>query len=79
MDVPTTPYRQVLDELAQSRGFSGAEELAQRAAEVGGFTPADALENPPAHFGVALDSVLHLTEEEKVRVTDAFVSTFWGW
>ena len=79
MNVPPTPYRQVLEDLAHSRGFSGAEELARRTAEVGGFTTADVLENPPAYFGVALDSVLRLTEEEKVRLTDAFVSTFWGW
>jgi hypothetical protein len=30
--VSTTPYRQVLEDLAHSRGFSGAEELAERAA-----------------------------------------------
>jgi hypothetical protein len=80
LNVATTPYRQVLDDLAHSRGFSGAEELAERAAEeMQGTTPRDVLENPPAYLGVALDTVLRLTEEEKVRLTDAFMSTFWGW
>ena len=46
MNVPPTPYRQVLEDLAHSRGFSGAEELARRTAEVGGFTTAEVLENP---------------------------------
>jgi hypothetical protein len=78
--VSTTPYRQVLEDLAHSRGFSGAEELAERAAEeMEGTTPGDVLENPPAYLGIALDAVLRLTEEEKVRLTDAFVSTFWRW
>jgi hypothetical protein len=44
-----------------------------------GTTPGDVLENPPAYLGIALDAVLGLTEEEKVRLTDAFVSTFWRW
>ena len=36
----TNPYREVLEDLAQSRGLSGAEELAERAAEADpDFTP----------------------------------------
>ena len=45
----TTPYRAVLEELAHSRGLSGAEELTDRAAGVApGFTPTTILEKPRA-------------------------------
>jgi hypothetical protein len=68
------PYRAVLEELAQNRGLSGAEELAERAAE---FDPErysawDMLECPQMGFGVTLDSVLKMSEEEKGRVSRAW-------
>jgi hypothetical protein len=65
----TNPYRAVLDELAQSRGLSGAEELAEKAAEaVPNHTPEGILEGTSRNFGHALDAVLDLTDEEKGRV-----------
>ena len=41
----TNPYRLVLEDLARSRGLSGAEELAEKAAEVDpDYTPREILD-----------------------------------
>jgi hypothetical protein len=63
-------YRDVLEELAISRGFSGAEELAEEVVKVGpDYTERDILEAGHGGFGIPLDRVLEMTEEEKVRLT----------
>ena len=73
----TTAYRRVLEDLAESRGLAGAEELAEKAAAVApGLTAEEVLENPPGGYGNALDAVLSLSEEEKALISSAFVETF---
>lgn len=73
----TADYRDVLEGLAHSRGFSGAEEVARRAVELDpSFTVRELLEAPPGGFDSALDAVLHMNEEEKVLITRAFSKTF---
>lgn len=70
-------YREVLEELAISRGFEGAEEVAMRAVELDPrHTVQELLEAPNGGYGTALDAVLHMSEEEKRRITDAFTRTF---
>ncbi len=70
-------FRRVLEDLAHSRGLANAEELAEKAAAVDPRMSSPALlENPPVGFGNALDAVLHLSEEEKVLISGAFVETF---
>jgi hypothetical protein len=61
--------------LAHGRGFSGAEELATKAAKVYPEVRSGCrvstrriLEEPPALYGEALDKVLQLTEEERIRL-----------
>jgi hypothetical protein len=75
----TTPYRAVLEDLAHSRGLSGAEELVERAAEgTRGLTAAAILERPPAGYGKSLDAVLRMDDRERGRVAAAFAETFLG-
>ena len=70
-------YRDVLEELAISRGFEGAEEVARQAAELSpGYTARALLEKPRAGFGCALDAVLRMSDAEKRRLTAAFERTF---
>jgi len=77
MTEATNPYRAYLEELAESRGLPGAQELAQAAAIADpDFTTEEILKNPPGGFGQAIDAVFHLSEEEKVRLTDAWRETF---
>ncbi len=72
-----TSYREVLEELASSRGFEDAAAVAVRAVELDpSYTVRDLLEAPPGGFGTALDAVLDMNAEEKVRLTGAFVATF---
>lgn len=75
--VKTEDYRDVLEELAISRGLSGAEELARRAVEAEPrFTVRSILEDPEGGYGHALDEVLVMSGAEKRRVSDAFARTF---
>ncbi len=77
MEQRTEGYREVLEELARSRGLSGAEELARRAVEAEpGFTVRGILEDPRGGYGHALDAVLGMDEAERVRLSDAFARTF---
>ncbi len=70
-------YREVLEELAASRGFDGAEDLARRAVELDpSYTVEELLERAPGGFGRALDAVMHLDEDEKERLYKAFMHTF---
>ncbi|MDP9480565.1 MAG: hypothetical protein M3R38_33710 [Actinomycetota bacterium] len=72
-----TAYLWTLEYLAHSRGFSGAEEVARRAAEIDPrYTARDLLESPPGGYGTALDAVLEMDGGEKVRLTQAFRETF---
>lgn len=76
-EVETTDYRGVLEDLARSRGLSGARALAQLAHEAHPrHSVRKLLESPQGGFGNALDAVLEMNEEEKVRVSAAFASTF---
>ncbi len=71
------PYRDVLEDLARSRGLSGAEELGQRAAELDpGHTAQEYLEEPPIGFGTKVDRLLNLSDREKVRLSEGFRVTF---
>jgi beta-phosphoglucomutase-like phosphatase (HAD superfamily) len=72
-----TAHEAALTELAHSRGIADPEELRDRLRPEGRERTARLLvEEPPAGFGQALDSVLDLAEEEKVRLARAFVETF---
>ena len=72
-------YRDVLEDLAKSRGMSGAEELAKRAHALDPeCSPEQLLSNPPGGYGRVLDRVLALSEEEKVRLSNAYAWTFLG-
>lgn len=65
-------YRDVLEELAKERGFSGAEELARRVVEVDpDYTEREILEATVGGFGQALDKVIALTEAERVRISES--------
>lgn len=73
----TEGYRDVLEELARSRGMGEAEDLARRAVEAEpGFTVRGILEDPKGGYGHALDAVLEMDEEERVRLSNAFARTF---
>ncbi len=75
-EIPTA-YLWTLEYLARSRGFSGAEEVARRAAEIDpGYTVQELLEAPPGGFGDALDAVLGMNAQEKARLSRAFSKTF---
>jgi hypothetical protein len=76
---------EVIEELAASRGLT-PEELAQRADashEALGRITVEGLrgereDEPPVYFGNALDAVLEMSMEEKLRVRDAFAAlVFW--
>jgi hypothetical protein len=70
-------YREVLEELAASRGFDGAEDLARRAVELDpSYTVEELLERAPGGYGRVLDAVLHMAEDEKVWLNKAFIHTF---
>ncbi len=70
-------YRRVLEDLAASRGFEDAEALAMRAVELDpSYTVRELLEAPPGGFGNAINAVLDMNAEEKVRLTGAFARTF---
>ncbi len=72
MEQRTEDYRDVLEDLARSRGMSGAEELARRVHEVDPeYSVRDILEAAYGGFGVPLDKVIGATEEEKRRLSDA--------
>jgi hypothetical protein len=61
----TTTYRTYLEELALSRGLSGAEELAERTHQAHPvYSAQQILECPPGGFGSALDDTIALSEEE---------------
>jgi hypothetical protein len=74
-------YRQ---RVRRSRGFSGAEELARHAvhgvhAVAAGpdFSVEEILEQPLMGSGAAMDRVLGLDKEERLRLSEAFGQTFW--
>jgi len=69
MNELTNPYRDVLEDLACSRGFSGADELAR---QVG----VEDLENPTRGSGAQVDRVLGLSDDERLRLAEAFGRTF---
>ncbi len=70
-------YLRVLGYLARSRGFSGAGEVARRAAELDPrYTARKLLDAPPGGFGDALDAVLGMNDQEKARLSRAFAKTF---
>ena len=72
-------YRDVLEDLAKSRGLSGAEELAKQAHALDPeCSPKRLLTNPPGGYGIVLDRVLALSEEEKIRLANSFAWTFLG-
>jgi hypothetical protein len=71
-----TDYRTCLEELAESRNFLGARELALEAAKADPrFTTREILEDP-GRVGRALDAVLSLSEEEKDRLARAWLRAF---
>jgi hypothetical protein len=73
----TTPYRTYLEELARSRGLSGAEELARLTVEADpDFTVQEILESPGGGFGQALDDAISLSEEEGTALVRAWMETF---
>jgi hypothetical protein len=73
----TTAFEQVLTELAQVRGIDSLEELKDKLRAAGHDETAKSLpENAPGGFGVPLDEVLSLSEEEKQRLANAFAVTF---
>ena len=66
------PYRAVLEDLAKSRGLSGAEELAEKAAAADpDYTPREILDGSFGGFGPALDEVLDLDDKERMRIVAA--------
>jgi hypothetical protein len=66
----TEDYRDVLEELAKERGFLSAEELAEEVVKVDpDYTVRDILEAGHGGFGVPLNRVLEMTEEEMARLT----------
>jgi hypothetical protein len=72
-------YRDVLEDLAKSRGLSGAEELAKRAHALDPECSVRLLlEDPPGGYGRLLDRILTLSEEEKIRLSNSFAWTFLG-
>jgi hypothetical protein len=74
---PGGAYRAVLERLATSHGFSGAEEVARLAAERDpGYTAEGLLTSPSGGYGPALDAVLNMTEAERVRLSRGFARTF---
>jgi hypothetical protein len=75
----TTAFKRVLDELVESRGLKDLDELKERLLAAGHKETANALpEDAPGGFGEDLDAVLNLSEEEKLKVADAFAATFMG-
>lgn len=74
-------YREVLDGLARSRGLSGADELAERAAKLSRSAPGrrytrkELLTGSRGGFGTALDRVLGLEEAEMKMLTRAWMDT----
>lgn len=70
-------YREVLEELARSRGFGGAEELARRVVDLDpSYDVREILEAPAYGYGTALDRVLHMNDEEKTMLVRAFAAEF---
>jgi hypothetical protein len=71
------PYRSVLEQLALSRGLSGAEELAAQAAAIDPKrTAAEFLDPTRGGQGVALAKVLDLSVPEKARIASAYAQTY---
>jgi hypothetical protein len=72
----TEDYRDALEDLANSRGLSGAEELARRVVEADpDYSVRGVLEGNAGGLGEVLDEVLDPppTEEERVRLVRAMV------
>jgi hypothetical protein len=70
-------YLDVLRGLARSRGFSSVRAVARRAAEADPrYTVRELIESPPGGFGAAFDAVLKMNDEERKRLSDAFMRTF---
>ena len=77
MNEPTNAYRDVLEDLASSRGYSSADALASRVVATNPhFGVREILEAPPGGFGTAIDRVVALREVERRRLADAFRRTF---
>ncbi len=69
-------YRDVLEDLARSRGMSGAEELAEKVSAADpAYSVRDVLEAHQGGFGVPLGKVLNLSGEERVRVSRSLADT----
>ncbi|MEJ7816494.1 MAG: hypothetical protein WKF53_15085 [Rubrobacter sp.] len=63
---PAGGYRGVLERISHAHGFSGAEEVARRAADLDpSYTVEDLLANPSAGYGTALDEVLGMNDAER--------------
>ncbi len=70
-------YLEVLRDLARSRGFSGVRAVARGAVELDpSYTVRQLLDAPPGGFGTAFDAVLEMDDEERKRLSDAFMRTF---
>jgi hypothetical protein len=74
---PAGSYRAVLEKISRHHGFSGAEEVARKAAELDPrYRAEDLLERPAYGYGTALDAVLGMDEAERYRLTRAFSRSF---
>ncbi len=77
MEQRTEGYRDVLEDLAKSRGLTGAEALARRVVEADpDYTVRGVLEGDAGGFGEVLDAILDppTTEEERERLVRALVN-----
>ncbi len=74
--IRTEGYRDVLEDLAKSRGLAGAEALAEQVVEAGpDYTVRGVLEGDAGGVGTVLDAILDppTTEEERERLVRALV------
>jgi len=63
--------------LSRLRGRRRGGPSSRRAVKLDpSYTVKELLEKPPGDFGIALDAVLHMSEEEKIRVAFVFARTF---
>lgn len=74
---PAGSYRSVLQRISHHHGFSGAEEVARKAAQADPrHTAEELLESPAYGFGDALNGVLDMDEAERWRLSSAFARSF---
>lgn len=79
MEITTTPLTRAIEEIAAARGIGSLPELVGLVNDAGGDLSVEELYvNPLVAVGDELDRVLHTTHDERSRIVQGYIDTYFG-